>query len=271
MTRGARPAPLARSLGGQGLDWILPDWPVAARVQALVTTRAGGVSSGPYATMNLGRHTADDPACVIENRRRLAAFLPSPPRWLDQVHGAEVAVLGAETVAGPKTADAAVTREHGVVCAVQVADCLPVLLANRGGSAVGVAHAGWRGLAAGVIETTVAALGKFAVPTDEIAAWLGPAIGPTAFEVGADVRDALLARDVALAPCFVAHRDGKWLADLYAIARNRLAAAGVTRVSGGNYCTATDVARFFSYRRERASGRMAALVWLAREPTSAHV
>ncbi len=267
----AQDTPLARELRAQGLDWIVPEWPVAAHVRALVTTRAGGVSIGRYATMNLGRHTADDPDRVTENQRRLAAFLPSPPVWLDQVHGAEVAVLGAGSAARPRTADAAVTRKRGVVCAVLIADCLPVLVANRGGSIVGVAHAGWRGLVAGVVEATVAALRDSCGPMDELAAWLGPAIGPAAFEVGADVRDALLARDAGLAQCFAAHRDGKWLADLYAIARNRLAAAGVAQVSGGGYCTMTDAARFFSHRREPASGRMAALVWLAQETAMRHV
>ncbi len=266
-----RRAPLAHQLREHGIDWILPEWPVAPRVQALVTTRSGGVSRGPYATMNLGRHTADDANCVAENERRLAAFLPSPPVWLDQVHGAAVAVLGAGTVAAAKTADAAVTRERGIVCAVLVADCLPVLLADRHGSVVGVAHAGWRGLVAGVVEATVAALGNLGAGTNELVAWLGPAIGPAAFEVGADVRGALLARDAALAQCFVPHNDGKWLADLYAIARNRLAIAGVTQVGGGGYCTRTDATRFFSYRRERASGRMAALAWLARDGEATHV
>ncbi len=267
----ARPAPLACALRGQGLDWIIPEWPVASRVQALVTTRSGGTSTGPYATMNLGRHTADDPARVAENERRLASFLPSPPVWLDQVHGAGVAVLDAHTAALRKPADAAVTRARGVVCAIWVADCLPVLFAERSGSAVGVAHAGWRGLAAGVLEATVTALDDLGATTDALAAWLGPAIGPAAFEVGADVRDALVASDAALAPCFAAHCDGKWLADLYAIARIRLAAAGVAQVSGGGYCTRTDAARFFSYRREPASGRMAALVWLAQETAMPHV
>jgi polyphenol oxidase len=259
----ARPAPLARRLSDQGVDWIVPDWPVPANVHSLVTTRSGGVSSGPYATMNLGRHTADDPHCVAENQRRLAAFLPAPPVWLEQVHGAQVAVLGAGSPLVPKGADAAVTRERGVVCAVLLADCLPVLLANRRGSVVGVAHAGWRGLAAGVIEATVASLRELGATPEELVGWLGPAIGPAAFEVGADVRDALLARDAALAQCFAAQAGGKWLADLYAIARNRLRAAGVAQVSGGGYCTRTDSQRFFSFRRERASGRMAALVWLA--------
>ena len=264
-------APLARKLREHGVDWIVPSWPVAAHVQALVTTRAGGVSGGPYATMNLGLHTADDPECVAENRRRLTTFLPSPPVWLDQVHGADVVVLRAGIVAAPKPADAAVTCERGVVCAVLVADCLPVLLADRRGSVVGVAHAGWRGLVAGVLEASVTALGDLGAARRDLVAWLGPAIGPAAFEVGADVRDTLLARDAALAQCFVAHRDGKWLADLYGIARNRLAAAGVTEMSGGGDCTKTDAARFFSYRRERASGRMAALAWLAQETATAHV
>jgi YfiH family protein len=255
-------APLAQRLAAHGLDWLVPDWPVARQVRAFVTTRSGGVSRGPYATMNLTRHTGDDSAAVAANQRRLADWLPSPPVWLRQVHGNVVVVLGAGSVAAAPTADAAVTRERAVVCAVQIADCLPVLFADRRGSAVGVAHAGWRGLAAGVLEATVASLDALGASIPDLCAWLGPAIGPAAFEVGDEVRAAFVARDSALASCFVATGGGKWLADLYAAARIRLAAAGVKSVGGGDYCTKTDVDRFFSYRRERASGRMAALVWL---------
>lgn len=260
---------LARRLATQDLDWLVPEWPVAPHVHAFVTTRSGGVSRGAYATMNVTRHTGDDPAAVAENQRRLAAWLPSPPAWLRQVHGSEVAVLGATRGATAPIADAAVTRERDVVCAVQIADCMPVLFADRRGTVAGVAHAGWRGLAAGVLEATVAALNALGAPTRELCAWLGPAIGPAAFEVGAEVRAAFVARDPALASCFVATREGKWLADLYAAARIRLAAAGVAGVGGGGFCTKSDADRFFSYRRERESGRMAALVWLG--ANGAHV
>lgn len=253
------------------LDWIVPDWPVPPSVNALVTTRTGGVSSGPYATMNLGRSSGDDPAALTENRRLLDAWLPSSPVWLDQVHGATVARLGTTSVAMAPVADAAVTRERGVVGAVLTADCLPVLFADRAGSAVGIAHAGWRGLAAGVLEATVAALGDLGTHADELVAWLGPAIGPAAFEVGNDVRDTFCALDTGAATCFLRHGERKWLADLYGLARRKLAAAGVAGVSGGGFCTLTDTARFFSYRRERDSGRMAALLWLAPEPPAPHV
>ncbi len=260
---GVREIPLAERLRAADLDWIVPGWPVPLGISALVTTRAGGSSRGPYATMNLGQRTHDDPVAVTSNHRRLDAFLPAPPTWLEQVHGTAVAVLGKPMGVRRPVADAAVTRERGVVCAVQVADCLPVLFADRRGSVVGVAHAGWRGLAAGVLNMTVAALGDLGASPSDLVAWLGPAIGPSAFEVGEDVRDAFEVRDPGAHACFVPSRDGKWLADLYGLARRQLAGAEVTHVSGGGYCTRTDAARFFSYRRERESGRMAALAWLA--------
>jgi len=257
---------LARKVSTAGLDWIVPDWPAPAPVCALVTTRRGGVSAGTYATMNLGRNGSDGAAALAENQRRLTAFLPSPPVWLDQVHGATVAVLTRESAALPApVADAAITRDCGVVCAILTADCLPVLFADRGGSAVGIAHAGWRGLAAGVVEATIAGLCDLGARRDDLMAWLGPAIGPARFEVGADVRDPFCADDRGANSCFTPHRPGKWHADLYGLARRRLARCGVTRVSGGGFCTCTDAARFFSYRRERESGRMAAAVWLAGE------
>lgn len=245
-----------------GLDWIVPDWPAPPHVCAFATTRTGGVSVGAYATMNLGRSGRDEQGAIEENGRRFEAFLPSKPVGLNQVHGTAVAMLPASTPPGP--ADAAVTREPGVVCSILTADCLPVVLSDRSGSVAGVAHAGWRGLAAGVLGTTVAALGDLGARPNDIVAWLGPAIGPAAFEVGADVHDAFCDADPGARACFVPQREGKWLADLYGLARRSLARAGVPSVHGGGLCTHSDAARFFSYRRERDSGRMAAVVWLAR-------
>ena len=257
---------LGSALRASGLDWIVPDWPAPPRVGALVTTRRGGVSAGPLATMNLGRTGRDETSALAENRRRLAGFLPSPPIWLEQVHGTAVVTLARHTATlRAPVADAAVTCERDVVCAILTADCLPVLFADREGSAVGIAHAGWRGLAAGVLEATIAALSDLGVRGEDLVAWLGPAIGPARFEVGADVRDAFCADDHGAATCFTPHVPTKWHADLYGLARRRLTRGGVTRVSGGGCCTFTDEARFFSHRRDHRSGRMAAAVWLARE------
>jgi hypothetical protein len=257
---------LVSGLHASGLDWIVPDWPAPAHVGALATTRRGGVSAGPLAAMNLGRKGHDEPSALAENRRRLAEFLPSPPIWLEQVHGTAVATLTRETAILPApVADAAVTRERGVVCAILTADCLPVLFADRAGVAVGIAHAGWRGLAAGVLEATIAALAALGAHREDLVAWLGPAIGPTRFEVGADVRDAFCADDDGAAACFTPRGQAKWHADLYGLARRRLTRSGVTRVSGGGCCTFTDEARFFSHRRDPQTGRMAATVWLTRE------
>lgn len=237
--------------------WIVPDWPVPATVRALVTTRAGGVSSGPYASLNLGIAVNDDPAAVAENRRRVRAHLPAEPRWLKQVHG--VGVVHADSVTTLVEADAATTRTPGVVCVVQMADCMPVLLAARDGSIVGIAHAGWRGLAGGVVERTIEAMN--AGPAS-IIAWLGPAIGPNAFEVGDEVRAAFVADDASAATAFRPLQAGKWLADLFALARQRLQRAGVAAVHGGGLCTVADPTRFFSHRRDRISGRMGAFLWI---------
>jgi len=238
--------------------WIVPDWPVPERIRALVTTRAGGVSIGAYAGLNLGIAVGDDPEPVAENRSRLQRHLPGEPRWLKQVHG--VRVIDAGAVSAPVEADAAVTRAANVVCAIQMADCMPVLLGARDGSVVGAAHAGWRGLAAGVVERTVAAM---SVAPSEVIAWLGPAIGPEAFEVGADVRDVFVADDIACEPAFQRIREGKWLADLFALARVRLQRAGVDAIFGGGLSTFGDPVRFYSHRRDQVTGRMAALVWIA--------
>jgi YfiH family protein len=243
----------------EAIAFIRPDWKAPAGVRAAMTTRAGGVSAGAWASLNLATHVGDEPAAVAENRRRLRAALalPAEPAWLEQVHGIRVARLP-----GPASepADAAVSFARGGVCAVLVADCLPVLLASRAGDRVGVAHAGWRGLAAGVIESTVAALD---CEPGELIAWLGPSIGPRAFEVGAEVREAFLARDAGAAAAFIPGREGRWLADLAALARRRLAAVGVPEIRGGTLCTYSDPGRFYSYRRDGATGRMAALAWLA--------
>jgi YfiH family protein len=238
-------------------DWLRPDWDAPASVRALVTTRAGGVSHGPYAALNLSERVGDDPFAVETNRTLLRAVLPGDPVWLAQVHGADV--VDAAAVSGIVRADAAFTRARRVVCAVQVADCLPVLLADRAGTVVAVAHAGWRGLAAGVVERTVEAM---RVRAEELVAWLGPAIGQDAFEVGEDVHAAFVGPDPGAAAAFRAGAPGKWHADLCALARRRLAALGVASVAGGGWCTHAEPVRFYSYRRDGVTGRMAALAWL---------
>ncbi|MFA5530542.1 MAG: peptidoglycan editing factor PgeF [Thiohalomonadaceae bacterium] len=241
------------------MECIFPDWPVPAHVRAAVTTRAGGVSVGPYASLNLGDHVGDEPAAVVENRARLVQVLrlPAEPRWLKQVHG--TCALDAAAAIGGCEADAAFTALPGVVCAVLTADCLPVLFCDRAGTRVAAAHAGWRGLAAGVLERTMDTLGT--APAD-VLAWLGPAIGPQAFQVGEEVRTAFVSQDQAAATAFRPHGEGRWLADLYALARLRLSRHGVAAVYGGGLCTFSDPARFFSYRRDGATGRMASLIWL---------
>jgi purine-nucleoside/S-methyl-5'-thioadenosine phosphorylase / adenosine deaminase len=238
---------------------IRPDWP--AQVGALVTTREGGASAGGYASLNLGLRSGDDEAAVRRNRSLLQALLPSSPVWLRQVHGIRVADADAVRAAGTEPeADAAVARRPDTVCAVLVADCMPVLLTDEAATVVGVAHAGWRGLCGGVLEATVSAMG---VEPGRLMAWLGPAIGPQAYEVGDEVREAFLARDRASARAFRAARPGHWMLDLYAVARQRLAASGVAHVHGGGLCTFSDPVRFYSHRRDRSTGRMAALIWLS--------
>jgi YfiH family protein len=238
-------------------DWLTPDWPAPAWVRACQTTRAGGASLAPYSGFNLGDHVGDDPVQVAAHRQWLAGQLPAAPLWLQQVHGTTVVRCGEANVG--IEADAAVAMAPGQVCAVMTADCLPVLLCDRAGSRVAAAHAGWRGLCAGVLEQTVAAL---AVPGETLLAWLGPAIGPTAFEVGDEVRQAFLDQDSAAASAFRAAAPGKWWADLYQLARQRLAGSGVHAVYGGDCCTFGDPERFYSYRRDGRTGRMASLIWL---------
>jgi YfiH family protein len=239
-------------------SWIPADWPAPDGVVAGTTLRDGGVSRGTFATLNLGAYTEDDAKAVSENRSRfrLLCDLPAEPRWLRQVHGSKVIVDPPSGKAAE--ADAAITREPGVVCAVLTADCLPVILASTDGTELAVAHAGWRGLADGVLEATVRAMSS--APA-HILAWLGPAISQPAFEVGGEVRDIFLAHDPAAADCFIANERGRWQADLYGLARMRLAGVGVVQVSGGEYCTFGDPERFFSYRRDGACGRMASFVF----------
>lgn len=239
---------------------ILPQWPAPASVKCASTTRAGGISAAPYASFNLAEHVGDVASAVAENRAHLQRQLqlPAEPLWLDQVHGSRV-VSSADAGHRP-AADASVSREPGRVCAVMTADCLPVLFCDRAGTAVAAAHAGWRGLAAGVLEATVEAL---AVAPEMLLAWLGPAIGAQAFEVGDEVREAFTRLHAQAGAAFVSRPNGRWLADIYRLARMRLQGAGVTAVYGGGYCTYSDARRFYSFRRERVTGRMASLIWLA--------
>jgi YfiH family protein len=245
-------------------SWLTPDWDVASNVHALSTLRGGGLSVQPFASFNLAQHVGDDPEHVRANRAllRAAAELPSEPLWLEQVHGIHVVEHpgSAATGAVQPRADAAVAFGPGCVCAVMTADCLPVVFADRAGTRIGVAHAGWRGLVGGVLEATVAAL---QAQPDQLIAWLGPAIGPAAFEVGPEVRDAFIARDAANDDAFVHNAAGRFQADLYHLARRALAGVGVHRVSGGGRCTRREGADFFSFRRDSGrTGRMATLAWL---------
>ncbi|MDR2032359.1 MAG: peptidoglycan editing factor PgeF [Azoarcus sp.] len=239
--------------------FLLPDWPAPPAVRALVTTRHGGNSKMPYDSFNLGTHVGDDPAAVAANRALLRRHLPAEPCWLEQVHGTAVALADEGERHPPPRADAAVARTSGAVCAIMTADCLPVLFCDEDGTVVAAAHAGWRGLASGVLEATLVAM---AIPPARVMAWLGPAIGPTAFEVGDDVREAFLTSDSDAHAAFAARESpGKWLADLYALARRRLVRAGVSRIYGGGRCTFTETARFYSYRRDGTTGRFASLIW----------
>jgi YfiH family protein len=242
--------------------FLTPDWPAPGRVRAAVSTRLGGVSSGAYAGFNLGAHVGDEPSAVADNRALLARQLGllRPPVWLKQVHGVDVVDLEAAG-GGTPTADASVCRTADHLCAILTADCLPVLLTDERGSVVAAAHAGWRGLAAGVLENTVQAM---RVAPEQLMAWLGPAIGPEVFEVGPEVRAAFVSDDAGCRDCFrQARRPGHFLADIFGLARRRLARAGVSGVYGGGLCTASDETRFFSYRRDATCGRMASLIWLA--------
>ena len=225
-------------------------------MRALITTRGGGVSSGKFASLNLSMRVGDDPRCVTRNRAILRACLPAEPAWVKQAHG--TAVIDATRATPDAEADGVVTQRLGEVCAVMTADCLPVLLSDRAGKNVGIAHAGWRGLAGGIVENVVQAMG---VPSRDIIAYIGPGIGARRYEVGEDVRRAFVGGDPAAAKSFAPRQDGKYLADLYGLARQRLAAAGVAGIHGGGFCTASEE-RFFSFRRDQTTGRMASLIWL---------
>lgn len=255
------------------LEWIVPQWAALAGVASVFTTRCGGVSPPPWGSapqdgrgMNVGFGTGDDPERVRANRARLRQLLPAEPRWLRQVHGSVVVDAddddGSDATSMPLEADASVALRRGAVCAVMVADCLPVLLADAAGRGVAAAHAGWRGLAAGVVQAAAARLRqRLDDPAAKLVAWLGPTIGPKQFEVGLDVLDAMQLQLPDAARAFVPLREGKFLADLPALARQALATAGVTEVAGGCWCTASDPQRFFSYRRDGVTGRHAALIW----------
>ncbi|TBV04708.1 peptidoglycan editing factor PgeF [Phytopseudomonas dryadis] len=238
-------------------DWLTPQWPAPAWVRACITTRAGGVSVAPYDSFNLAEHVEDDPVAVAKNRERLLSQLGCRPAWLQQVHGVAVAQADSDALA---EADASWTATPGIACTVLTADCLPVLFCDRAGSRVAAAHAGWRGLAGGVLESTLDALD---IAADDTLVWLGPAIGPQAFEVGFEVREAFVANDPQAASAFVPSvNDGRCMADIYQLARLRLAARGITAVYGGGFCTVNDP-RFYSYRRAAQTGRFASLIWLA--------
>ena len=257
-------------------EMIEPDWPAPARVRAYSTTRDGGVGTGVYASLNLGDHVGDAPERVARNRAilRERLKLPSEPLWLRQVHGCTLAgedsaIPSDARMLGVCEADGAVTGEAGVVCVVTTADCLPVLMCDDRGTRVAAVHAGWRGLVSGILERAITAMGASGgrIPSEPMASkhvlvWLGPAIGPDAFEVGPEVRERFLAEDPESIDAFRASRDGRFLADLAALARCRLARLGVTEVYGGGYCTHSDPRRFFSYRRDGVTGRMASLIWL---------
>ena len=239
------------------LDWLIPEWPAPLHVRACVTTRSCGDSLEPFAHFNLGEHVGDSLEQVQRNRHYLADTLQCQPTWLNQVHGSAVVTADATQVL---TADASVSRERGLACCIMSADCLPVLLTDQAGTCVAAAHAGWRSLAAGVLENTVT---RMQIEPKHIIAWLGPAIGPTAFEVGNEVRAAFVQQHPIAEQAFVPSKNvTRWMADIYQLARIRLAACGVQAVYGGGLCTVTD-SRFYSYRRDAVTGRMASLIWLA--------
>lgn len=239
-------------------DWIIPSWPAPDNVHALFTTRNGGVSTGAqgsYATFNLGDHVNDSPADVKQNRALLRSYLPADPKWLKQLHG--TLPVNVDNKSTNLKGDAAFSHQPKTVCTVLVADCLPIFLCNTIGTLVGVIHAGWRGLHAGIIEKTIAALN---CESSTLMAWLGPAIGPNHFEVGKEVREAFITHDHHTENAFLPHKD-KWLADLFLLAQQRLTSAGVTAIYGSGICTFSNPEKFFSYRRDGETGRMAALIW----------
>ncbi len=239
-------------------DFIIPQWPVPANVHALQTTRQSGFSVAPYHSLNLAMHVGDNPVTVAANRQLLSPFLPSEPVWLNQVHG--VAVIDAGVATCVSDADASYSRQAGAVCAVMTADCLPVLLCDKQGTQVAAIHAGWKGLLDGVLEVSIA---NMTGRVEDLLVWLGPAIGPQAFEVGSEVREAFVAKQAQAASAFTALPNDKWLGDIYQLARFRLTRLGVQHVYGGGLCTYTESERFFSFRRDGATGRMLTAIWLS--------
>jgi polyphenol oxidase len=243
--------------------WLVPDWPAPAHVRAVCTTRAGGVSHGAFESLNLGDHVGDAPDAIAQNRARFKAAIGAQPVFLQQVHGRHAIALDAKTPDGAQ-ADGCFTRERSIACTIMVADCLPVLFTDSQGNVVGAAHAGWRGLAGGILESVVQELG---VPAKTLLAWLGPCIGPDVFEVGGEVKAAFESQGMSASAMFRTHTENKWLANLPGLARQRLQALGITRIHGNDgsraWCTVSNPSRFFSHRRDRISGRFAASIWLA--------
>ncbi|WP_455205873.1 peptidoglycan editing factor PgeF [Kaarinaea lacus] len=252
---------MTTAIENESNQWILPQWPAPSRVHACVTTRVGGVSNASYAAMNLADHVNDDSEAVLENRRLLKQRLdlPGEPAWLQQTHSTEVIKIDARQHYDPN-ADGSYTWDTNVVCAVLTADCLPLLLCDVHGQGVAAVHAGWRGLANGIIEQTVEKMGVIA---GDLLVWLGPAIGPERFEVGADVLNAFCDNNPQAEKAFTKTAEDRWLADLYHLAKLRLGTLGVTKIYGGDYCTYNDEALFYSYRRDKTTGRMASLIWLS--------
>jgi len=251
---------------------VKPSWDVPQSIQAFCTTRAGGASLSPFDSLNLGLNAGDDPELVFINRSILKDSIPSEPKWLKQVHGVSVSTPATRALigAGPFEADAAVSNIPNEVLAVLAADCMPVLFASKRADVIGVAHAGWRGLSGGVLENTIQAMCALSpgLQTQDISAWMGPAIGPTAFEVGEDVLQAFASQgQVALSKAFIpiTGQTGKYLANLYLLANDRLNSMGIQHIDGGDFCTFTDRERFFSYRRDKTTGRFASLIWISSE------
>lgn len=248
-----------KTILSNNLTLLTPAWGAPNNVKCVVTTRAGGVSVGAYQGLNLGDHVGDDPNAVAENRKRLEECIAVKPIWLQQVHGVNVVEASECNQGASPVADGIVCRQQGLACAIMTADCLPILLCDKKGSVVAAAHAGWRGLADGVIEATIDAM---SVAPEELYAYLGPAIGPSAFEVGGDVFNAFVNADERARSAFASCGEDKWLADIYALARMRLRAYGVAEICGGGYCTVSESENFYSYRRDRTTGRMASLIWI---------
>jgi len=236
--------------------WLIPDWPAPGNIHAATTLRTGGVSAGAYASFNPALHVGDHSDRVTENRRKIKALLelPSEPVWLEQIHSDRV--IDAATSNALQQADASYSHKPGIVCTVMTADCLPLLVCDSDGTCVAAIHAGWKGLLAGIVTNTIKAF-----PKKNLLVWLGPAIGPECFEVGTEVRDAFVAKSTINLNAFKESGDGKWLANIYQLASNELIMAGIDKIYGGNFCTFTEQARFYSYRRDKETGRMASLIW----------